>query len=548
MNGSPRNALYLQRPRIDGIFNQATRRRLVYVIAGAGYGKTLAVRDYVERHPDAVVRWVQLTENDNVGSYYWENVTRSISQDNPELAAKLRELGFPETLFRFKQFADILRETERRSNRTLLVLDDFHLICSKQALTFAERCTHLNIPGLCMVIVSRKEPPINTISLFSKGQVSVITEEDLRFTEEEISAFLKLLSIPYATKNLPRIIAATKGWAIALRLLSLVLVRRPDDILFALNTMKQNIYKLLESEAWNDLTKTTRRSLVKASLVFNLPFAAAQELFGEGDLMSDAPQLASFLWFDSLIGDYRIHPLYLDFLQSRHNLLSVEEKQETFGRAAQWCSENSLKMDAMDFFAKSHQYKRMLETLLSYPFKLPYDTCAYFLGILSGLDTARGERDNHSLLLLLHVFAPLLLLWTDRCDEAKARTFEIIMEWERRTEDPFSPYILSASYCNLAYIDMYLCTATHRYDAPAFLKKARTYFERMNTPPVQVAGPFTVADIRSFACLVGEGATLAEFDLFLDAARQADANISHFPHKMYCGYLLNYVLFPNSDQ
>ena len=40
-------AHYIERPRIDRILDQATGSKLVYVIAGAGYGKTQAVRHYV---------------------------------------------------------------------------------------------------------------------------------------------------------------------------------------------------------------------------------------------------------------------------------------------------------------------------------------------------------------------------------------------------------------------------------------------------------------------------------------------------------------------
>jgi len=86
---------YIPRPRVDKILDKATRCKLVYVIAGSGYGKTQAVRNYIENHPNSVVRWVQLTESDNIYSNYWEHLTHNISFDNPDLAAKLSEFGFP---------------------------------------------------------------------------------------------------------------------------------------------------------------------------------------------------------------------------------------------------------------------------------------------------------------------------------------------------------------------------------------------------------------------------------------------------------------------
>ena len=122
-NNSLLIAQYMPRPRVDEIFDQATRCKLVYVTAGAGYGKTLAASHYIEQQPDAAVRWMQLTESDNIGSNYWEHLTHNISFGNSDLAAKLREFGFPDTLARFKQFVGILKTVEHSSLKKFLVFD-----------------------------------------------------------------------------------------------------------------------------------------------------------------------------------------------------------------------------------------------------------------------------------------------------------------------------------------------------------------------------------------------------------------------------------------
>jgi len=225
LDGAYLSVQYMPRPRVDRIFDQATRCKLVYVIAGAGYGKTQAVYRYLEQQPDAVVRWVQLSESDNVDSHYWESFTHSVSLDNPELAFKLRELGFPETPAKRKQFAAIQKSTEHRSHKIFLVLDDFHLIHARQALGFVRRYASLQIPGLCVIIISRKEPEINTVSLLARGEAGIVTEDDLRFTDEEIAAFLKWRGVSFSARSLPRLSQATQGWAMAVQLLALVLKR-----------------------------------------------------------------------------------------------------------------------------------------------------------------------------------------------------------------------------------------------------------------------------------------------------------------------------------
>jgi DNA-binding CsgD family transcriptional regulator len=299
--------------------------------------------------------------------------------------------------------------------------------------------------------------------------------------------------------------------------------------------MKQNVFKLLETEAFNDFPENIQKIMVQSALLSDLPMAPLHLISDDVSFIQNAPQLTSFIWFDSLAGDYKIHPLYLEFLQSKLHILSHEEKQETYRQAAQWCFENAFYMDAMRYFAKSHQFEHMLTTLLSYPFKLPYDTCEYFYNILEEVEPNNEERTNTSVLLLKNYFIPLLLMGMGRYEEAKTRTFDIIREWGK-IDTPFALNVLYSAYSNLAYIKLYDCTVTHIYDAPEYLKKSLEYYKLSTVPPADVSGPFAVADVRSFACLVGEGAELDEFDKFLEATRQSVFYIEETFHDMYYGY------------
>ena len=528
-------AHYMHRPRIDRLFERAAESKLVYVIAGAGYGKTQAVRQFIGQQEDAVVRWVQLTEADNIGSRYWDNLTHNISFDNPDLANRLREFGFPETQTRFKQFADILKSTEHRAIRTYLVLDDFHVIHSKQALKFAERCAYLQVPGACVIIISRKEPEINAVSLFAKGQVSIITEDELRFTESEIADFLKQREIPFSAKNIPQLYETTKGWALAVQLFSLVLKRMPGNLNLALDTMKQNIFKLMEIEAYSDFPESTQKLMVKLSLVSNLPFAILEEFFLDANFLRDAPQLAAFIWFDSLTGADRVHPLYWEFLQSKQHILSEEEKLDVYRQAVQWCSGNSFCLDTMYYMSKAKDYESMVELLFTYPFKLPPDICEYFLDIIENLEYSEENQDNTSVLMLKFFFVPLLLVGMGRYEEAEQRTLNVIKAWEGN-DSRYASQILYASYSNLVYIDMYVCTVTHKYNSPLYVEKSMEYYKKATLPFTDTKGAFFVPDIRSLACSVGAGADLDNFDRFLVAVEKTAVFIAKTHHNLYYGF------------
>jgi len=537
----------ISRPRLDEIFDQAVRCKLVYVIAGAGYGKTQAVLHYIEQQQDAIVRWVQITEGDNVASRFWESLTHIVSIDNPSLAAKLREFGFPGTSAQFKQLAEIIRNTEHRACNIFFVFDDFHLVHSKEAFDFMERCVHLQIPGVCMIVLSRKEPEINIMPLLTKGKACVITEADLRFTAAETTEFFRQQAISFSAQDLLRVVDATKGWALALNMLSLILKRLPNQLDRALDAMTQNIFKLFESETWIGFPENIQKTMVKVSLLSNLPVIPLQKIAGNIDFLQTTPELASFMWFDNLINDFRIHPLYLEFLQNKQHILSDEEKLETYQQAAHWCAEHDFYTDAIYYYAKSRQYESMVNMLFSYPMRLPRDTSGYLLKILEHLDVEQTQENRHAA-LLKNYFVPLLLIGADQYEKARKRCSAVIRAWEH-VDTPLSILLLCAMYSILAYLDMYTCTITHQYNAPLYLEKSVNYSNRLSIPLSHKTDTFLNADVRSFACLVGEGASLPEFDQYLEAAHQTALLIEETPHNVYAGYedliACEYAFFKN---
>ncbi|MCL2814096.1 MAG: LuxR C-terminal-related transcriptional regulator [Oscillospiraceae bacterium] len=529
------NLRHMPRPRVDKLIDRAARGQLVYVLAGTGYGKTQAVRHYIETQEHCFVRWLQLTENDNIGSRYWENLTHNISHDHPNLAGRLREFGFPETSARFKQFAVILKEMEHRSKKTFIVLDDFHLINSEQALTFAERFAYVDIPGTCLIIISRKEPEINVVSLFAKGQVNVITEDDLRFTSDEISDFLRGRDIVFPAKNLPQISEATKGWVLAVLFLSLILKKSSSSLDFALEAMKHNIFKLMETEAFDDFPEDTKKTMVKLSLVSDRPTMISPKFIDDAAFLHETPELAAFVWFDSFTGEYRVHPLYWEFLQNKHFILSDDEIQDTYRRAADWCSQNNFSLDAVYYYAKLKDFGKMVEKFLSFPFKLPHDTCEYFVSILEGLNLDGEDQSDVSVLLLKYLFMPLLLMGVGRFEEAKKLNYDVIQKWEN-SDKPISVNLIYSAYTSLIYINIHTCTSTCEYNVEEYLKKAAAHLKNSHIPPLKISGSFAVPDLRSFACLLGEKADLPEIGRFHEMVKQTVMHIAETNDYRYYGY------------
>ncbi|MDR1933253.1 MAG: hypothetical protein LBQ57_10600 [Spirochaetales bacterium] len=209
--------LFFDRPRIDRLLEKALHSRVVTVVAGAGCGKTYAVHSFLQRDSRDII-WVQLSERDNLGWRFWENYTEAVRCFNPEAGKLLAGLGFPETQSQFDRFMTFLNEKIISPKQYVLVFDDFHLIKKSPVLRFFERAIIVPVSKNNIVLLSRTEPEINTITPLAKGFLSQITTEDLRFSEEEIGCYFRLCNIPLEAGELARIYRDTEGWARAVGL------------------------------------------------------------------------------------------------------------------------------------------------------------------------------------------------------------------------------------------------------------------------------------------------------------------------------------------
>ena len=199
---------YLKRPRINSLLLKATKKPLTIVCAGMGCGKSRAVYDFFDEYKFPVL-FISLSEMDNVSSHFWENVIRVFKKEDKELAEEIRKLGFPNTENKlnvfFNFFKGILKECPY-----MKVFDDFHLLKNPEVLAFIERIIY---EGSTVVLISRTQPQINISGLLVRDNVSMINEDELNFTENEISQFLLVQGLKSETGNLHIIYEDTKGWA-----------------------------------------------------------------------------------------------------------------------------------------------------------------------------------------------------------------------------------------------------------------------------------------------------------------------------------------------
>jgi LuxR family maltose regulon positive regulatory protein len=514
----PGNQFYLERPQIFKLLEKAMQNRLIMVVAGAGYGKTHSVYSFLHSSP-YVTSWLQLSERDNLESRFWENFIHAISLYDEELAEKLKELGFPETERQFNRYLALFHDKLTRGIKYVLVIDDFHLIQENSIQRFVERSINIPHTNFSTILMSRQEPAISTQELLRRGLLVKITEEDLRFSQEEISSYFQKQGIKLSPEILAGICHDTEGWVFAIQLLCLALKNNPAGAGYARSSMKYNIFKLIEGEVFSALSPGLQKYLIKLSIIDRLPLELVTELAvlenAGTDLLEEMETMGTFIRFDTYLNVFRIHHLFLEFLSEKSCQLTAEEKGDVYIRAARWCAEHNQKMDAISYYEKAGAYDKLIKVVYTLHLAIPDHTAKFVLDILD-----RAPRDMYAENATAYILHTRLLFTLSRFEEAEAEAQGLIEMFEPLPLTQYTIRVVYGAYLNLGFIKMITSIYTKQHDFLPYFEKARYYYPLSG---YHVTGPTTVISLSSYVCRVSSP-DKEEMERYFDAVT---ASIPH---------------------
>jgi LuxR family maltose regulon positive regulatory protein len=508
----------LERRRLHQLLEQYTSvNQLVLVTAGAGYGKTYAVSSFLQEYPARAI-WLQLSERDNLPMRFWENFSRAELIHHPGLGASLKDTGFPATERQFDRFLSLLETQIRILDRYVLVLDDFHCVTDTSVIGFIERVIRFPLGKITTILISRNESNLRPLSLLSKVRFARITEEELRFREDEIADYLRLHDTEASPETIRDIYQDTEGWAFAVHLVFLTLQRGgPRYVRYSL---KQNISRFIEAELFSEIPEALRRFLIKLSLIDRWPLELLEQISGEENLAGQLERIDSLIRHDHYLNAYEIHNFFLDFLKEKQGILSAGEKRSVYDKTASWCFANNMKTDALSYYEKARNYLGLINVVYSFPHAIPADVASYLFELLDRLRLSEEEEKSLSeeskilLPFLQYIIRAWVLIVLKRFDEAAAISREAIAKYEIPSPTPQGRVILRYCYCMLGFIAVLTCPATRVYEFESYFKKAAYYTEGM---PRLWNAPQSQASMGTYVCWVGAPAEKNEFARFVGA-------------------------------
>ena len=201
---------------------------VVVVHAPSGYGKTTTIAAWAQRQRRPV-RWIELDGWDNDPATLLAVLVHALEAITDFDAS---ELSVPHGSHeRYSTtIAPMLGRSVRRCHQPfVLVLDDAHLVVEQPALDLIDALVHHVPPGSTVVIVGRVEPRLRLARLRVDDEVEEITATDLALDVPAARELLLGMGVRLDDAEVGRLVAATEGWAVGLRLAGQALLEEAPD-------------------------------------------------------------------------------------------------------------------------------------------------------------------------------------------------------------------------------------------------------------------------------------------------------------------------------
>jgi len=520
------NEDYLQRPRLNELLKKAMDYPLIIVCAGSGYGKTRAVHSFFNNY-DAIAPWMQVTERDNIPLRIWESISEMSLMVSKEYSSRLIDIGFPKTDEAFSKFNDSMKQHIASLPKKIIgIFDDFHLLHNPEILGFFERMVNSSPSNMPIMLITRNMPDINLVGMSMRKKVFIIQEDMLRFTEDEIAKYFAQLNLPVTNVDIRNIYDDTQGWAFAINLIGRSLAKKQKYERYALEAMKKNIFKIIEAEIFQTIPGPLKRFLMRIALLDRLSAGLVKTLANDNNLISGIEMLNAYIRYDYNMDIYMMHHMLRDYLKlKQEEILTDEERKQTYESAAVWCNENGYHTDAFYYYEKSGNYDAITQKTASLNIEIPPDMAKYILDIFEkALKSAVPQNP------LFPATYMKLKINLGHFEEAHAFAEQYANDYEAQIETPDRNKALCTIYFCWGAARMHMSTYTNIYDFDIYAKKMSEYFDKN---PFKLIGTYKQTS-SAWSLLVGTNRKGA-MEEYIAAVKRAAPHLMHVMNGFYSG-------------
>jgi len=358
------------RPRILDILNEGLTRpsALTLISAPAGYGKSTLLVSWL-RKTDHRLAWLSLEPEDDSFPRFVTYLVASLQKISPSIGHTTEKIlaGAGDISSQTDSIiSSLLKDLSKYSQPIILVLEDYHCINSPDIHKLVEEIAE-HIQLMHLVITTRHDPPLRLPRWRARHQLIEIRTQDLQFTFDETSEFLKrVMKLELSSNDVRSLEGQTEGWAAGLQLAALSILNHKNDS-WKTDTENRHTGEYLLTEVFNQLLPHRREFLLQTSLVSRLSSSLCNATTQRNDSQTLLEELEADNLFVISLDDtrewFRYHHLFAEFLRKRlMTEYSQNIVQDLHKRASHWFGSNGYLIEAIDhaFAGKDYEYAACL--------------------------------------------------------------------------------------------------------------------------------------------------------------------------------------------
>lgn len=332
--------------------------RAAIIEAPSGYGKTTAIRDYLDSalFKDTPVFW--FTAEDEAAAPGFRRFCREIDRIDGKAGQRLLKIGLPNAA-NLGEACDALRSVECRFE-AFLVIDNFQYMQGALPASFFTAMIEHGGENLHIIVITQMLTRDMTAAAASHG-VLHIGASDLRLEEEDIRRYFLLSGADISPGNAKKIERYTEGW-IAAVYLQLCAYRNTGSI-----ADTSGIFALMEKLVWGVLTIEQQTLLLRLSPFETVTARQICALLGCDTLPLYALDALNSPFIRYSLGEkrYELHSILSEVLVKKRSERGEGFERKCLLSAGDYFRDVGMADRAFDYYAQAGDYERMLSLDLS---------------------------------------------------------------------------------------------------------------------------------------------------------------------------------------
>lgn len=334
---------------------QGATRPLTLISAPAGFGKTTLLTQWISAS-SMPVAWLSLEPNDNDPLRFLFYLIAALQTLDPQVGTKALALlhalqpPHPEDIITV-----LVNElVQSGAQDKALILDDYHVITAEPLQRgMAFLLDHLPM-SLHLILATRSDPALPLNRLRARGLLVEIRATNMRFTSNEVHAFLKTtMGLELPLQEVGTLEQYTEGWVTGLQLAALSLQGGADHAQFLTNFKGTHRLALeyLSEEVLMQQSSAVQTFLLHTSVLDRLNASLCDAVTGQKEGQEILERLEKMNLFvvslDEVRGWYRYHHLFAEAL-----LNNLQQRESTLlptlhRRASGWYEQHNLPFEAV---------------------------------------------------------------------------------------------------------------------------------------------------------------------------------------------------------